>query len=157
MTSGKTAVDALLRDRPSTVLLVDDEADICESLKDYLEKMLPGVRVLTATSGAEALRLLQGQSVDLIITDYRMPGMDGLTFLDEASKVAPKVPRMMITAYPDLELALKAVNEHNVQKFVTKPVQPEIADYVRVALMDQRQKEMWERSFAMKLPGKGPP
>lgn len=155
MTKPEEVWTALVAERPRTVLLVDDEPDIRESLKAFLEARLPGLRVLTCASGTEALRTLEHEAVDLIITDYRMPGMDGLEFLRQAQRVAPRVPRIMVTAYPELELAMRAINEGGVQKFVTKPVKPEIADYVRVALMDARDREIWGRSFAMKLSGSG--
>jgi CheY-like chemotaxis protein len=146
---------ALVDERPQSILLVDDEPDICESLKEILEATLPGVRVLTTNGGREALELLGRERVDLIIADYKMPGMDGLEFLREAQRRQPKVPRIMITAYPDLELAIKAINEAGVHRFVRKPIEPEISDYVRVVLLERQHGGLWDKSFAMKLPGRG--
>lgn len=104
-----------------TVLLVDDEEDILVSLEALFRRDVPGCRVLTAISGDIALELLKREPVHLIITDYRMPGMNGLEFLAQAKKLAPGVPSIMITAFPDPELAARAVNEFGVGLFIAKP------------------------------------
>lgn len=106
---------------PKTVLLVDDEEDILASIQQYFSQVLPSVRLLLARSGSEGVRTLQGESVDLIITDYRMGDMDGLEFLEVAETFAPGAPRVMITAYPDPQLAVEARVQRNVALMVTKP------------------------------------
>ena len=108
-----------------TILLVDDEPDILESMKEYLESMLDGLTVLTASSGKAGLLLMDKNKVELIITDYKMPEMNGLEFLREAAKKAPTVPRIILTAFPKLELAIQAINEVEVDRFLTKPIRPE--------------------------------
>lgn len=103
------------------VLLVDDEEDILVSLEALFRRDIPECRVLTAASGRAALDTLARERVHLIITDYRMPGMNGLDFLARARKAAPGVPSIMITAFPDPELAARAVNEFGVGLFIAKP------------------------------------
>lgn len=130
------------------VLVVDDEPDILESLKLVLEDALD-VEVVTAPSGAAALEILAREQVDLIISDYRMPGMTGLDLLREARRVAPRTPRMLLTAYPDLDLALQAINREGVENFVVKPFDPdEVIENVFTVLFGRRTDEMRARSFA---------
>lgn len=134
--------------RTQVVLAVDDEPDILESLQALLESSLD-VSVLTAPSGPDALRILEGRAVDLIITDYRMPGMTGLEFLSAARKVAPEAARILITAYPDLDIALQSINQEGVENFVVKPFDPEtVVENVFNVLFTRRSEEMRSRSFA---------
>lgn len=108
---------------PPTLLLVDDEPDLLESLRALLAEDLGGaLRVVTATSGKEALdRMREGRGPDLIVTDYRMPGMNGIEFLQEAEKIKPGVPRLMITAYSEPKLAAAAAREAGVVLMIAKP------------------------------------
>jgi DNA-binding NtrC family response regulator len=108
-----------------TVLAVDDEEDILHTLAQYLEEALPGVRVETAGSGAAGLARLERGAVDLVISDYRMPGMDGLAFLRHVRERAPGLPRILMTAYPDAELAVQAINLAHIDRFLVKPVEPD--------------------------------
>lgn len=138
--------------RDQVILIVDDEVDIRESLKELFDGTLHGVRVITAEGGAVGLDLLRQNPVDLIVTDYKMPGMSGLEFLAEARKVARGVPRILMTAFPDLELAIRAVNEESIENFFTKPLEPAaVVDVVRGILEDRRSQEMRNRAFARSL------
>jgi len=138
--------------RRQTILLVDDEEDIRESLKALFETCLEGVDVKTAPSGQAALDTLDQSVIDVIITDYKMPGMNGLEFLSRAQKKAPSVPRILVTAFPDLEIAIRAINEANIENFFTKPFEPDqVLNVVRTLLHEQRVQEMRNRSFARSL------
>ncbi|MCA1812668.1 MAG: response regulator [Halobacteriales archaeon] len=88
--------------RAMTVLLVDDEPDIVDAEVLLVRNALPGVSVdlETAASGDEALDVLARRRVDVIIADYRMPGMDGIQLLRRAAQVAPHATRVLVSAYP---------------------------------------------------------
>lgn len=130
---------AHIRPQVSSILVVDDEPDILESLKDLLEAHLPGVRVLTAINGKQGLEYLRKEPVDLVVADYRMPGMDGLEFLTRCRKELPNVPRILITAFPELDAAMRAINEAAIQNFLTKPLQPEtLMSAINAALVKAR-------------------
>lgn len=130
---------ANVRPPVGAILVVDDEPDILVSLKDVLEAHLGSVKVHTAASGKDGLPILQAGGVDLIIADYRMPGMDGLEFLTKCRETAPDVPRILITAYPELDAAVRAINEAQIQNFLTKPILPDaLMQAVKAALIKGR-------------------
>lgn len=114
------------RQSPSrrVVLVVDDDDDIATSLKDLLMATIPGIEAHTASSGPAGLELLRQNRVDLIITDFRMDGMNGLEFLEAASAIAPNTPGIMLTAYPELRMAQVALEERRISHFFRKPFDP---------------------------------
>ena len=103
------------------VLIVDDEPDIVESISAVLEATVPGVETLSAGDGQDALDIIASTPVDLILSDYKMPNMDGIEFLTRAKELQPDTPRLLITAFPDPKLAARAVREAGVGLFVAKP------------------------------------
>lgn len=134
------------------VLVVDDEPDILTSIKTFLEGALDDVSVETATSGAQGLAYIEENPVDVILSDYRMPGMNGLEFLAQVREHRPRVPRIIITAYPDLELALEAINDEEVERFFTKPLDPiQIVQTVQEILQAQRSEAMRKQAYARAL------
>ena len=101
------------------ILCVDDEANILSSLKRMLS--LEGYLVSTCQSGKEALELLKTSTFDLIITDLRMPEMDGIALLKEIKLLYPLMTRVMLTGNADLESAKAAINDGEVYKYLSKP------------------------------------
>lgn len=112
------------------ILIVDDEEHILNSLCRSLRK-LP-VSLLKATSGEEALKLLSAREVSLIISDYNMPRMNGLDFLKQVNELYPHILTIMLTGQAEMEVAVEAINEAGVYKFILKPWND---DELRVTLM----------------------
>jgi YesN/AraC family two-component response regulator len=136
------------------ILIVEDEPDILASIKDLLEMSLPGVTVSTAVNGMEALRMIPEVAPHLIITDYKMPGMNGLEFLEAARARAPETPRILMTAFPDLEVAVRAINDAHIENFLAKPVEPDhlLAKVTRIfTMMDERHSRERELARTMKF------
>lgn len=110
--------------RPWVILLIDDEPDILRSLKDLIEMSLPGTKVIPASNGRDGLDILDKERVDVIISDFRMPGMDGIEFLYQARRHHPDIARVMLTAFADEELARRAISEAFVDEFISKAARP---------------------------------
>jgi DNA-binding NtrC family response regulator len=102
------------------ILVVDDE----EEARIGLQKLLTvkGYKVFTASNGVEALEILRNQPTSIIITDIKMPEMDGLTFLGEIKKLIPGVKVVIITGYGEVETYLEAMNLGAIE-FLHKPIQ----------------------------------
>lgn len=107
-----------------TLLLVDDEENILSALKRLLRR--DGYTILTATSGAEGLALLDTNSVGVILSDQRMPGMIGAEFLEKAARKQPDTIRLMLSGYTELQSVTDAINRGALWKFLTKPWDDEL-------------------------------
>ncbi|RJQ50303.1 MAG: hybrid sensor histidine kinase/response regulator [Desulfobacteraceae bacterium] len=101
------------------VLLIDDEADIREVMSIAIGDA--GYRVLTAADGAAGVRLCLEESPQIVVTDIRMPNMDGLQVLGAVKKMNPEVEVIVITAFGDMDLAIRAL-QLDASDFITKPV-----------------------------------
>ena len=108
-----------MNDYNHTILCVDDEENILSSLKRLLRK--EGYRLLTAPSGAEGLKLLEENSVHLVISDQRMPRMDGTQFLAKVKEGYPDAIRIILTGYTDVDSITESINKGHVYKFLLKP------------------------------------
>lgn len=104
---------------PFTLLCVDDEANILSSLRRLFRPA--GYKVLVATSGAEALEILEREPVDLIISDMRMPVMDGATLLAIVRERWPQALRILLTGYADMESTIAAINRGEIFRYISKP------------------------------------
>lgn len=105
-------------ERP-TVLCVDDETSILASLKRALRKQ--PYDVVTANSGAEALEVLESRTVDLIISDMRMPSMSGAELLTQVYQQWPDTIRILLTGYADMESTVAAINGGQIFRYLNKP------------------------------------
>jgi len=106
---------------PHTVMLVDDEASILKALKRLFRK--EGFTLLTAGGGDEALDMLNHypKPISLIISDQRMPGMNGATFLERSIAICPDAFRFLLTGYSDLDAVVDAVNKGRIHRYLNKP------------------------------------
>jgi len=102
-----------------TIVLVDDEENVINSIRRSLRK--EGYQILGYTDARQALEALKSMEVDLIISDQRMPGMNGMDFLIAAKKLCPNTIRILLTGYSDMEVAIKAINEGKLYRFLSKP------------------------------------
>ena len=93
----------------SHIVIVDDEEIVLTSLKSFLD-LETEYEIHTFTSVNEALDYIKGGEVDLVISDYLMPEMDGISFLAKVRELKPDVPRIILTGYADKENAIKAIN-----------------------------------------------
>lgn len=105
----------------ATVLIVDDEPRVLDSLEALLAM---DYKVLRAERGEDALRVLAGGDVALIISDQRMPGMNGTELLARAREVAPDTVRILLTAFTDADALMASINAANVYHFLLKPWEP---------------------------------
>jgi CheY-like chemotaxis protein len=105
-----------------SVLLVDDEQNVLDGLTLLLRRRY---KVATASSGAQGLEVLSADpTIAVIVSDMRMPGMNGAAFLAEARQKSPAAVRMLLTGQSDMQSAIAAVNEGQIFRFLMKPCAP---------------------------------
>lgn len=147
----------IFADKP-TILLVDDE----ESILNSLRRLLRGqpYEVLLATSGEQALDIMAKQPVDLVMSDARMPNMDGATLLAHIHQRHPDTLRILLTGYADLTMIVKAINDGQIDRYISKPWHDEeLLLTLRQSLAYQRSErerlhlvqETWEQNEELRL------
>ncbi len=110
-----------------TILLVDDEENILNSIYRLLRRE-KSYEILMAKSGAEGLEILKARSlqpISLIVSDQRMPVMEGVEFLAKAKAISPDTARIMLTGYADINAVTAAVNKGEIFRYITKPWEDE--------------------------------
>lgn len=118
---------------PATILFVDDETNILSSLKRLFRPL--GYRLFTAESGAQGLEIMERENIDLVISDMRMPEMNGAQFLEKARDRWPDTIRILLTGYADIGSTIDAINKGQIYRYISKPWEDnDIAIAVRQAL-----------------------
>jgi len=108
------------------ILIVDDEQGVLNALRrmclnSMITPAVPDPHVTTFTSPLQALGYVRDHPVDLVISDYRMPEMDGTTFLTRLKQLQPDTARMILSAYTDMDGIVRAINDAGIFRFVSKP------------------------------------
>lgn len=106
-------------ERAYRLLCVDDEPNILSSLRRLFRGK--GYQVLVANSAQEGLSILETESVDLVISDMRMPVMDGAVFLEHVRERWPETIRLLLTGYADIQSIIDAINRGEIYRYITKP------------------------------------
>ena len=105
------------------ILFVDDDPNILSGYQRQLRKMFS---IHTAANGEEGLnRLSEAGPFSVVVSDFRMPGLDGIQFLTRVREAAPDTVRILLTGYADLQTAIEAINEGNIFRLLTKPCDTE--------------------------------
>ncbi|AVJ21302.1 MULTISPECIES: HD domain-containing phosphohydrolase [Pseudomonas] len=133
----------------SAVLLVDDE----ESILNSLRRLLRGqpYEVVLATSGAQALEIMATRPIDLAMSDARMPGMDGATLLAEVHRLYPATSRILLTGYADLTTIIKAINDGQIHRYISKPWNDEELQLVLQQTLEHQRLERLARDQTEQL------
>ncbi len=103
----------------ATILIVDDERNVLKALRRLF--IDTDYRVLTAESGVQGLEVCRENEVHVVISDYRMPGMNGVEFLRQVREESPETIRMILSGFADATAVVEAINDGQVYKFLGKP------------------------------------
>lgn len=103
-----------------TVVIVDDEEMVLKSLGAFLS-LETEYNVQTFVSANDALKFIESNGANVVISDYLMPEMDGMRFLKHVKDLKPEIPRIILTGYADKENAIKGINEVGLYQYLEKP------------------------------------
>ncbi|MBN2357474.1 response regulator [candidate division KSB1 bacterium] len=132
--------EVMLQHKPFKLLFVDDEANVLKALRRLFRD--GEYHIQMAGSGVEALEVLEREEIDLVISDMRMPQMDGAEFLSRAAERWPEVVRILLTGFADLESTIIAVNRGKIYSYCHKPWDDaELKGLVKRALEQKRLSE----------------
>ena len=136
------------------ILLVDDEERILRTLTMLLRMQY---QVFSTTDGHEALKILQQEKINVLISDQRMPTMIGTELLEKAKNLSPNTVRILLTGYADVEAAMDSVNDGEIFRYINKPWGPKelrdtVADAVNIAA---KLEKVNVPSFPAPVPAKG--
>lgn len=131
------------------ILMIDDDPEV---LHGYQRSLYRRFNLTVLSDPQEALVMLPTDDFDVVVSDYRMPGMTGLELLSKAKELAPNAVRILLTGVGDWEIALRAVNECNVFRFISKPVD---ADFLYATLQDALEQSRLNRIVSEELRRQG--
>ena len=117
-----------------TLLLVDDDPSFVYGMRRALYQQ--PYRVFTAKSGQEAISVLKELKVQVVVSDYKMPKMNGLCLLKRIKQSNPRIILIMLTGYADVGVLVEAINEVGLFKFLVKPVKIELFKRSIISAMD---------------------
>ncbi|OQW90214.1 MAG: two-component system response regulator [Rhodoferax ferrireducens] len=142
---GTVSADAIPAAAPSTILCVDDEPSILSALRRLFRAK--GFQVRVAEGGRAGLEVLATEPIDLVISDMRMPEMDGVVFLEQVRQRWPDTMRLLLTGYADITSIMGAINRGEIYRYIAKPWDDnDIILIVRSALqqraMEQEQRRL---------------
>ena len=126
------------RTQRRVILVVDDELDVLLPLAELLERLMPNVRVYAAQSADEALAFLAQNTVDLVITDLRMPGLDGEYLLGVLNALRTRPASILMTGFPEPGAMFRCLNERQVGAIVTKPFDAVVMADTAKRLLEER-------------------
>jgi len=134
------------------VLLVDDDAALLQALPQAVSLRIPGVQVVTSDSAVEALERIQNYDYDVIVTDIKMPGMDGLELLARIKELRPETPALLITGHGEYNLTIRALRG-GAYDFIQKPIDRDyfIAALHRAIQTHQLRRQVAEQQLALEL------
>lgn len=103
-----------------TIVIVDDEEMVLTSIRSFLS-LETDYHVESFLSAEKALEFIKNNDVNLVVSDYLMPEMDGISFLIKVREIKPEIPRIILTGYADKENAIKAINQVGLFQYIEKP------------------------------------
>ncbi|TAK93841.1 MAG: response regulator [Aquabacterium sp.] len=138
----------------SKLMIVDDEANVTNALLRVLRRRLPlNVRMEAFVDPLKALARARESTFEIILSDYRMPQMDGITFLQAAKAIQPHAVCMILSASTEVDTIMKAINDVEAFRYLTKPWdEADLVDQIEQALhRSEREREMRHLADDMRL------
>jgi YesN/AraC family two-component response regulator len=126
------------RAMPQVVMIIDDEPMVTQSIKNFLS-LETDYEIIALTSPMAALETLKTRQVDVIISDYLMPDLNGIDFFLKAKEIQPQATRVLLTGYADKENAIKAINDVGLYQYIEKPWENEDLRLVLRNAIEKRQ------------------
>jgi DNA-binding NtrC family response regulator len=133
--------------REARVVVVDDDDLVTSSLNSFFMLEID-IEPIIFNDALQAAQYLREHSIDMIISDFLMPEMDGIQLLLEARRLQPEIPRILLTGYADKENAIKAINEVRVFQYIEKPWENE---QLRSIVLNGLERLMLMRMLTMKI------